>query len=144
MTLRIRQAAADDACALASLATQLGYPSNAAQARQRLQRLPPGAAIVLVAEDEGAVVGWIHACAHASLLLDETAEIMGLIVDQQHRGVGIGQALLAAVESWAGSNGYLTLSVRTNIVRQRAHKFYYQNGFQRMKTSLTLTKQLGR
>ncbi len=69
---------------------------------------------------------------------------MGLIVDQQHRGVGIGQALLAAVESWAGSNGYLTLSVRTNIVRQRAHKFYYQNGFQRMKTSLTLTKQLGR
>jgi GNAT superfamily N-acetyltransferase len=142
MTLRIRHATADDAEALASLATQLGYPSDAPQTAQRLQHLATGCAIVLVAVDEGLALGWIHAGVQASLLLDNTAEIMGLIVDQPHRGQGIGQALLSAAQLWAVQNGCSTLLVRTNIVRQRAHGFYFQNGFQHTKTSLTLTKRL--
>jgi GNAT superfamily N-acetyltransferase len=144
VTLRIRQASLNDVPALASLATQLGYPSKASQLKQRLQRLLPEGAIVLVAEDEGAVLGWIHACAHASLLLDSTAEIMGLVVDQQHHGLGIGRMLLAAVESWAVSSGYLTLSVRSNIMRQSAHEFYRRNGFRHVKTSLTFAKHLSK
>jgi ribosomal protein S18 acetylase RimI-like enzyme len=143
MTMRTRQASLNDAHALASLATQLGYTSSANQVTQRLQCLVPASAIVLVAEDEGAVLGWIHASAHTSLLLDNTAEIMGLVVDQTHRGLGIGRMLLAAVESWAVSSGYLTLSVRSNIVRHGAHEFYRRNGFRDVKTSLTFNKLLG-
>jgi len=142
MTLRIRHATADDVEALASLITQLGYPSDVRQTAQRLQRLPPGCAIVLVAVDEGMALGWIHVSMQASFLLDDTAEIMGLIVDQGHRGQGIGRALLSAAELWAVQNRCSTLLVRTNIVRQRAHGFYFQNGFQHTKTSLTLTKHL--
>lgn len=142
MALTIRKATVNDAETLASLATQLGYPSEAGQAAQRLLRLPAGRATVLVAADRGLVVGWAHVSTQASLLADDTAEIMGLIVEQGYRDRGIGRALLRAAELWALENGCSTLVVRTNIVRQRAHQFYSQNGFLHTKTSLTLTKHL--
>ncbi len=142
MALTIREATVNDAETLASLATQLGYPSEASQAAQRLVRLPAGRAAVLVAADGGRVLGWAHVSMQASLLADDTAEIMGVIVDQRYRDQGIGRALLRAAELWAVGNGCSTLVVRTNIVRQRAHRFYFQNGFRHTKTSLTLTKHL--
>ena len=76
------------------------------------------------------------------LQLDNAAEIGALAVDGKWRSQGIGRALLQAAEEWAKQRGCCTLQVRTNIVRQRAHEFYFRNGFRQVKTSLTLVKQL--
>jgi GNAT superfamily N-acetyltransferase len=64
------------------------------------------------------------------------------VVDQHWRGQGIGSTLLRAAEKWAISEGCPMMWVRANIVRQRAHEFYFQNGFRHVKTSLTLVKEL--
>jgi N-acetylglutamate synthase-like GNAT family acetyltransferase len=142
MEFRLRGARLDDAAALADLVTQLGYPSQPEQVVARLTALLPADQGLLVAEVNGAVVGMVHVNRWANLVVDDTAEIAALIVGNEWRSQGIGHALLGAAEDWAKQRGCSTLQVRTNIVRQRAHEFYFQNGFRQAKTSLTLVKQL--
>ena len=142
MKTSVREARPDDASALADLVTQLGYPSRAAQVASRLTALLSADQGLLVAEVGGAVVGVVHVDRWAALVLDDAAEIGALVVDNQWRGQGIGRALLQAAEEWAAQRGCSTLHVRTNIVRQRAHEFYFHNGFRHVKTSLTLVKEL--
>jgi GNAT superfamily N-acetyltransferase len=142
MDVQIRQAMFGDEAALADLGTQLGYASQADQVVHRLAQLPSGGHRVLVAVVERAVVGWIHVSRMPTLLLDDSAEILGFVVDQHWRGQGIGSTLLRAAEKWAISEGCPMMWVRANIVRQRAHEFYFQNGFRHVKTSLTLVKEL--
>jgi GNAT superfamily N-acetyltransferase len=144
MTASIRQATQGDAAALADLVTQLGYPARAEQVANRLVALQSPDQGLLVAEVGGAVVGLVHVRLMAALQLDDAAEIGALVVDSQWRGQGIGRALLHAAEEWAAQRGCSTLYVRTNIVRQRAHEFYFHNGFRQVKTSLTLVKELHR
>jgi GNAT superfamily N-acetyltransferase len=138
----LREAKPDDAPVLADLVTQLGYPSRIEQVLARLTTLLPAEQGLLVAEVNGAVVGVVHVNRWANLVLDDSAEIVALVVDKDWRDQGIGRALLQAAEEWAKRRGCITLQVRTNVVRQRAHEFYFQNGFQHVKTSLTLVKDL--
>jgi GNAT superfamily N-acetyltransferase len=138
----LRDAKPDDALALAGLVTQLGYPSRTEQVSARLTTLLPAGQGLLVAEVNGAVVGMVHVHRWATMVLDDAAEIGALVVDKEWRSQGIGRDLLQAAEEWAKRRGCSTLQVRTNIVRQRAHEFYFQNGFRHVKTSLTLVKEL--
>ena len=142
MEVRLREARLDDAAALADLLTQLGYPSQPEQVVARLTALLSVDQGLLVAEVNGSVVGVVHVNRWANLVVDNTAEIVAFVVGDGWRSQGIGHALLEAAEEWAKQRGCSTLQVRTNIVRQRAHEFYLQNGFRQVKTSLTLVKQL--
>jgi GNAT superfamily N-acetyltransferase len=142
MKANVRQARPGDAAALADLVTQLGYPSRAEQVASRLTTLLTAEQGLLVAEVGGVVVGVVHVRLLAALQLDDAAEIGALAVGSQWRSQGIGRALLHAAEEWAKQRGCSAMWVRTNIVRQRAHGFYFQNGFRHAKTSLTLVKDL--
>ena len=138
----LRDAGINDAAALAGLVTQLGYPCGIQEVTARLTALHAADQGVLVAEVNRAVVGLVHVQRLATLVLDDAAEIGALVVDGKWRGQGIGRALLDAAAGWATQRGCRALYVRTNIVRQRAHGFYLRNGFQQVKTSLTLLKEL--
>lgn len=142
MQVRVRKARPDDAAVVADLVTQLGYPSHSQQVLARWRALDVANQELLVAEVGGAVVGLVHVNQWATVLLDDAAEIVALVVDEARRSQGIGRALLQAAEEWARQRGCSTLYVRTNVMRQRAHEFYFENGFQRVKTSLTLMKEL--
>jgi N-acetylglutamate synthase-like GNAT family acetyltransferase len=142
MKANMRQATPGDAPALADLVTQLGYPSRAEQVAARLTTLLTAEQGLLVAEIGEVVVGVVHVHLMNALQLDNAAEIGALAVDSEWRSQGIGRALLQAAEKWATQRGCSTLYVRSNIVRQRAHKFYRQNGFHQVKTSLTFVKEL--
>jgi len=126
MTVTIRDAAADDAEALARLCTQLGYAAEAAAMPGRLARLaadPNAGSMVAVADD--LVIGL--ATVHLRYTMNhETpiAQLTLLVVDERQRTRGIGRALVGAAEQWARSRGAKRLVVTTALQRADAHAFY--------------------
>ena len=143
--MHIRRATPADLEALTALAAQLGYPSSSAEIEARLRRLSahPDLHAVYVAETPpGAVVGWMHVFISARVESDPFAEIGGLVVDQQQRRAGVGEALVAAAETWARERGLATLRVRSNVVREHAHRFYERRGFEQIKQQAVFHKQL--
>ena len=142
--MNIRAATATDAAALAELCTQLGYPAQPGEAAERLAALGPANSvnIVLVAEDAGAVLGWIHVCGIRFFQSPPFAEIGGLVVDEASRGRGVGKLLVEAAAGWAAEQGYGKLRVRSNVVREDAHRFYEREGFQRVKTQAVFDRKL--
>ncbi|MBS0433235.1 MAG: GNAT family N-acetyltransferase [Proteobacteria bacterium] len=139
----IRQADAADAEALARLSGQLGYPADAAAIARRLRGIVAhGAGVVLVAQIDGAVAGWAHVMAQHRLEHDANAELAGLVVDEDARGGGIGAALLRAAEAWAHGHGCVELVVRSNVIRERAHRFYLREGYTEKKRQAVFVKNL--
>jgi N-acetylglutamate synthase-like GNAT family acetyltransferase len=144
--MKIRLAKHSDASAIAELAGQLGYPTSTEQAIGRLNILLASVddVIFVVEEEEMQVVGWVHVHARPSLIDAPFAEIGALIVDDTHRSAGLGRLLVAEAETWAKGRGLASLWVRSNILRDRAHHFYEQLGFRRLKTQHVLVKDLYR
>ncbi len=141
--ISIRLAGLADAQAFANLATQLGYASTAAEVRKRLEAvLNDPHHLVLAAVSAGLVMGWAHAYMCCLVERDTSAELGGLVVDESARGRGVGGKLLAAVEEWARQNGCGVVSVRSNIIRHQAHKFYAAHGYQQIKTQHSFRKPL--
>lgn len=138
----IRDASDRDAAALADLMTQLGYPTSA---NQMLERLRPLLAhedyATLVAESEGAVVGMAGVCTGLHYARDGSyGRIVALVVDERHRGRGVGKALVAHAEAWIRSRSGESVIVNTRATRADAHRFYRGLGF--TKTGIRFVKKL--
>jgi GNAT superfamily N-acetyltransferase len=142
--LKIRRAKNADAPRIAELAGQLGYPATAAQMRERLRGIKPASQhAVLVAETaEDGVIGWVHVSRQPLLEVEIRAEVNGLVIDERVRSAGAGAQLLAAAEEWARKHGCKGMSVRSNVIRKRAHKFYERNGYEHYKTQKSFRKPL--
>jgi GNAT superfamily N-acetyltransferase len=142
--MKIRKARSRDAERLAELAGQLGYPSTTSQLRERLSSLKPAQHhAVFVADVPGAgVVGWLHVSVSPLLESDLRAEVNGLVVDERHRSIGAGAQLLDAAEKWAKLRRCKSMSVRSNVIRERAHKFYERNSYEHYKTQKSFRKSL--
>ena len=145
--MRLRLAEPRDADSLAELATELGYPSTADQIADRMRLLRATRELhheIYVAEEpEGVAVGWLHLYVAYHLETDPFAEIGGLVVADGRRGAGVGAALVAEAERWAREHGLDRLRVRSNVVRERAHRFYERVGFARLKSQVVFEKRLG-
>jgi GNAT superfamily N-acetyltransferase len=140
----VHRAAVSDAPEIARLAHALGYPASAGEMASRLRvLLPLPAHFLAVAQGPRArLLGWVAAERRMRLESGEQVEIVGLVVDANHRRAGVGKALVGAVEQWAASQGIATLSVSSNIARMEAHLFYERMGYVRTKTRHTYVKQL--
>lgn len=68
--------------------------------------------------------------------------VLGLVVDKDHRCIGIGRILIQQIEQWASLAGCEGVMLRSNIKRQEAHLFYEKIGYTNIKQSLTFYKQL--
>ena len=130
-SIELRDARPDDAEALARLCTQLGYPADARDMPQRLERLrgdPHARAVVAV--DSGTVVGL--ATMHLRDVINHAAPIAQLtllVVDERARGKGIGRALVESAEGWARERGARRMTVTTALDRAGAHAFYECVGY---------------
>ena len=134
-TLIIRAAALDDAAALVELTGQLGYPTTVQQMDVRLRvLLADQHQGVLVASVQGRVIGWAAIEQRLTLVSGTRTELVGLVVDGQQRSSGIGARLLHAAEQWALVRGATHLTLRTNVIRTRAHVFYETHGYVRGKS----------
>jgi GNAT superfamily N-acetyltransferase len=138
--LTIRDARAEDAAAIASLLGQLGYETEAAAVPPRLERLVIVGDRVVVAVLEDEVVGLAHL--HASPTIERerpAARISALVVDESHRGEGIGRALVDAMEAEARARRCVLLFLTTATRREDAHAFYRTVGLEETGTRFTKT-----
>jgi GNAT superfamily N-acetyltransferase len=133
-----------DHARIAELAGQLSYSSTPVEVAHRLQGLQQTAeAAVFVAELEtGELAGWIAVYVYRTVEADARAEISGLVVDERFRSRRIGEHLLSRAEQWARENGCQAIGLRSNVIRDRAHKFYERHGYASIKTQKAFRKQL--
>jgi N-acetylglutamate synthase-like GNAT family acetyltransferase len=134
--MRIRAAGAADAPALAALLSELGYPDDAARVAARLEAFErePGS-VILVAEDDGAVVGLASATTIPLLHEDgRWCRLSALVVGEERRRSGAGRRLVDAVEARARGDGcrYLEVTSGERAGREAAHAFYEALGFEQV------------
>lgn len=112
--------------------------------RDRLARVRGAhAGEVFVAVDlHDRVLGWTHVVPRLQLEDAPFAELAGLVVDVGARGRGAGALLLRAAEDWARTQGFAQLRVRSNVVRERAHRFYLRAGYAERKRQVVFVKAL--
>ena len=139
----IRPATVADSRVISELSAELGYP---VEAERVAARIPPLTMQpdhhLLVAEREGRVVGWVHAFHALRVEAEPWVEIAALVVAAGERGQRIGEALVEAVDEWARTEGVATLRVRSNVKRERAHRFYARLGFTQDKAQRVLSRPL--
>jgi len=66
--------------------------------------------------------------------------IAGLVVDRDHRRMGIGRALLARAEAWAVEQACSFVRLSSTTTRTAAHRFYEQAGYTNIKTQFSFIK----
>jgi GNAT superfamily N-acetyltransferase len=142
-SVKIRRARAGDVPRLAELSGELGYPATAAEMKQRFALIKPlSVHAVFVAQYGKNVIGWIHVSITPLLEVPRRAEVNGLIVAESHRSSGAGAMLLDAAEKWARQKKCAGMSVRSNVIRDRAHAFYERQGYIHIKTQKAFRKPL--
>ncbi len=138
----IREAGMADATSIASLVTQLGYPSEPAEMAGRLKvlfSLPEY--IIFVAEADGDIVGMVGAYMAYSLEFSGMyGRLTTLIVEESRRGEGIGKQLVEGIESWLKRQGAILCVVTSSSRRSDSHRFYENNGY--LNTGIRFTKRL--
>lgn len=142
--ITLRAARESDAGQIARLSGQLGYPTTAEDIVRRLRSLAPASQhAVLVAETlSKEVIGWIHVSVNHLLEVDQRGEVDGLVVAEGQRSLGAGRLLLEQAEKWARERGCGTMSVRSNVIRTRAHEFYEKMGYENYKMQKAFRKTL--
>lgn len=137
----IRPVEPADADAVARLLDQLGYSASAADIAPRLTRIIARRDHrFMLAEADGAVVGWIHASISEHIDAEACVLIEGLVVDRAYRGHGIGRLLLDDAEAWATATGCSLVRLRSTDARTEAHRFYEHLGYTNVKTQYSFAK----
>jgi GNAT superfamily N-acetyltransferase len=141
--LSIRPMRSEDAAAVATLTTELGYPAAEDAIRHRIDLIKdrPDARLFVAAQGDS-VVGWLHVQSICSLENDPRAEIWGLVVGEGARGAGVGRRLIETAEEWAVRRGLRVMSLRSNQLRTGAHGFYEHLGYRVTKTQSAFRKIL--
>ena len=130
-SVTIRPATDADAAALASLLAHLGYPADAAELPERLQRLRSAGDDAFVADVDGATAGL--ATVHSRSVLHAArpvVQLTALVVPPEMRGRGVGRALVDEAERWGKAHGADRLVVTTALHRADAPPFYERLGFE--------------
>jgi len=142
--LGVRRVRLSDAARIAELSGQLGYPTGEKQMKMRLTDVirDKDATCIVAESREGGLIGWIHVSTTPLLEVERRAEVNGLVVDETARSRGAGAMLLGAAEKWARGKRCKSMSVRSNVLRERAHGFYLRNGYEHYKTQKAFRKGL--
>jgi GNAT superfamily N-acetyltransferase len=130
-TVAIHAADFVDAPQVAELLTELGYPTSATEAAERLARRADS---ILVADDGTRLLGLLAIWSQLPIARAKpVARITAMVVRSETRGQGVGKRLMEHAVKWARDAGCegieLTSGLRTE--REQAHEFYESLGFQK-------------
>ena len=130
--MQIRKATLADADKITDLLTQLGYPGTEGFIREKIMQLNghPDAELV-VAIEHGDVLGFISIHFIPQIALPGSfARICYLCVEEGARSRGIGRHLELYCERLAGERNCDRIEVHCHSRRERAHEFYYRQGYE--------------
>ena len=143
MPISIRIGRNSDADAVASLTAQLGYDVASSVVRERLAHiLERTDQRLLIADDAGQPVGWLHAAVAEFVEAEPFVVIAGLVVDRECRGRGIGRLLVHHAEQWAREQRCSLVRLWSSAGRVSAHRFYEHLGYTHVKTQHAFAKSL--
>jgi ribosomal protein S18 acetylase RimI-like enzyme len=148
LPIRLREATPDDADRIAHCYVAMARQHAALDPAE--YRIPEHAAVVtrfrteleaadeadlhLVAEVDGVVVGNLDAFtrplpSEGSMRLPRRGALIGIAVDEDWRGRGIGTALMRAAEDWARGRGFDTLELDVADPNGAARRLYERLGY---------------
>jgi len=142
--VRVRRAAAADIPQFPELCNQLGYPSSEEEVRARFGGIDAAAdhGLFVAETADGRLAGFLHVFVIRTMESEPRAEIGGLVVDAVQRSHGVGTLLMERAENWAREHGCKIVSLRSNVIRERAHAFYERLGYKHVKTQKSFRKLL--
>lgn len=139
--MEIRHASPVDASAMAALIAELGFPAPADTIASRLNILLGAAEVVLVAAQDGVLLGLVTV--HITPMLHRSTPVgrfTALVVTERARRRGVGRALVESAERLLTARGCGLVEVTSNQRLSDAHSFYERLGYE--ATSLRFKKTL--
>lgn len=142
MSCIIRQCCVDDAGDIYRLnKDEMGYDYSIELTAQKIADLCQSLNDrIYVAEENGKVIGYVHANNYDTLYFGHMKNIMGIAVSSLYKRQGIGSLLLAEVEKWAREDGAIGVRLVSGAMRKDAHEFYRQNGYIHEKEQINFKK----
>jgi ribosomal protein S18 acetylase RimI-like enzyme len=129
-TIHVRPAEPTDAEAIATLFTDEGYPAGPSDIVVRLERFASSHARVLVAEHDGALLGFIALYALPRFEHDDwIVRILALVVDAGARERGVGRSLMAEAERLGREIGAAFVELTAGHHRPEARQLYESLGY---------------
>ena len=140
----IRSATEKDIPSLTLLSGELGYETTAEEVAARFRLLKDKRDHgIYVAEEGGAVRGFISFERYDTIYFDSGLNLTGLVVSAGTRNRGIGGQLLEAAEAYAVGKGLKFLRLNSGAQRLEAHRFYRNRGFDNEKDQKRFIKTIG-
>ena len=120
---------------------ELGHSYPIEKVRVRIEHIIENTNdIILVAEKGDEVIGYIHGSPYELLYSDSLLNVLGFVVKEKFRNIGIGNMLLANLEAWAKENNYCGIRLVSGIERLNAHRFYLNHGYTNRKDQKNFIK----
>lgn len=141
MNYQCREYRSNDFSELLKLMATLGYPLTVEELKKNIHLYQEEGGQILVAEKNGVVLGCITVTMSASVAEGVYGEIKSLVVSEKARGMGVGSVLSEGAEAWL-SERVNRIRVRTNSVREKAHKFYEKQGYSHVKSQKVYSKDI--
>lgn len=128
--IQLRDAVAGDATAIATLFSDEGYPAGPSDILERLGHFGTPHSRVIVAEHDGALLGFIAVHAMARFEHDDwILRILALVVDAGARERGVGRALMAEAERIGHALGAAFVELTAGHHRPEARHLYESLGY---------------
>ena len=111
----------------------LGYDINVESVKRQIAKLTndKNQHIIIGYEDKETrkIIGFIHAQMYESFYSDLGLNILGLAVNPDFQGRGIGRKLMNKLEQYAVENRISFIRLNSAMKREEAHKFYEHIGY---------------
>jgi len=111
----------------------LGYDVDIESVKRQIEKLTNDKKqhIIIGFEDEstGKIIGFVHAQVYESFYSDLGLNILGLAVNPNFQGRGIGRELMNKLENYAKDNNIGFIRLNSAMKREEAHNFYEHIGY---------------
>ena len=111
----------------------LGYNVDVENVKKQIEKLTndKNQHIIIGYEDEitRKIIGFVHAQMYESFYSDLGLNILGLAVNPDFQGRGIGRKLMNKLEEYAVDNNINFIRLNSALKREEAHKFYEHIGY---------------
>ena len=111
----------------------LGYDVHVKNVKEQIEKLTNDKKqhVIIGYEDENTrkIIGFVHAQMYESFYSNLGLNILGLAVNPNFQGRGIGRKLMNKLENYAVDNNISFIRLNSAMKREDAHKFYEHIGY---------------